>query len=233
MRRGEKRTEMNRYERNIGIINTEEQGILAKSKVCIVGCGALGGYAMEMLARVGIGYITIVDFDTFEESNLNRQILSQEQNLGVKKVLEGQKRLKAINSETNISAIDERLTKENATTILSNHDIVIDALDSIKDRMILQESCEGLGIPLIFGSVSQWFGQVSTIYPGDNTLNKIFNGAEKKLDKEAMGNISFLPALVASIQVSETLKVLLKKGETLKGKVLLIDLLDNEFKMLI
>lgn len=224
---------MKRYEKNIGTINSMEQSLLSKAKVCIVGCGGLGGYIIEMLARLGIGNLTVVDFDIFEESNLNRQIFAQEQNLENKKVEECEKRVHVINREIKVVAVDEKVTKNNAEAILKNHDIVIDALDSISDRMILQDTCEKLGIPLVFGAISQWLGQVGTILPGDKTLNKIYPCNSKNVNELTLGNNAFMPALVGSIQVSETIKILLNKGGTLKGKVLLINLLDNEFKTLL
>ncbi len=115
------------------------------------------------------------------------------------------------------------MSNENCERFINGCQIVIDALDSIDDRFILQNSCKNLNIPLVHGAISGWYGQISIIYPGDDTLEHIYKS--KKEIENKLGNHSFTPGLVASIQVSEVIKVLLKKGDILRSKVLLIDLL--------
>ena len=217
-----------RYKRNIKSLTEEENEKLKDFKVCVVGCGGLGGYIVEMLARLGIGYITVVDGDTFSESNLNRQLICSEQNLGKSKVYECKKRIATVNSEVYINAINKMIDKDNIYDILKHHNIVIDALDNVEDRFILQDACKDLKIVLVHGAISGWYGQVSTIYPGDDTLNYLYKS--KNINNE-LGNPSFIPPNIASIQVSETIKVLLNKGDNLRNKVLLIDLLYNDYNI--
>ena len=102
-----------RYTRNISTITEEENEKLRDFKVCVIGCGGIGGYVIEMLARIGIGYLTVVDMDVFEESNLNRQILSSEKNLGNSKAIEAKKRINAINSDVHVNVIQSPFNEEN------------------------------------------------------------------------------------------------------------------------
>jgi len=222
---------MERYKRN-GIFTNEEMNILKDSKVCIIGSGGLGGYILEMLARVGVGNITIIDGDVFEESNLNRQILATSNNLGNVKVEEAKKRIAEVNPETRVTPIQSYLNSENVSEIITDYNLVIDALDSIDIRLLLQAECEVKNIPLVHGAIAGWYGQVTTIMPGDKTLNRLYSNDQNKGVEVEIGNPSFTPALVASLEVSEALKVLLKKDEILRNKMLYIDLLNNEFEVL-
>lgn len=220
-----------RYSRN-GIFSKEEMERIKNSRICVVGCGGLGGYIIEMLCRIGIGHLTVVDGDSFDETNLNRQILSNEYNLGESKAKVAAERLKVIDSEISCVYHLTYLTDDNANEIIKGHDLVLDALDNIESRIILQDSCEKMGIPLIHGAISGWFGQVATIYPGDKTLDSIYRNSKDTAVNQGMGNPSFTPATVASIQVSEAIKVLLGRGCILRHKLLHIDILENKFQEL-
>lgn len=224
---------MERYSRNVKTLSKEENDRLKDFKVCVVGCGGIGGYVIEMLGRIGIGSITAIDGDVFEESNLNRQILSSSESLGISKAIEAKCRMEIVNPLIKVDAVQIMLSEENALEILSNHDVVVDALDNIKSRFLLQDSCKRLNIPMIHGAIAGWYGQVTTILPGDDTLNKIYNKEKndsKGIEKE-MGNPAFTPALVASFQVSEVIKLLIGRGELLNKQMLFIDLLSNEYNI--
>ena len=220
-----------RYLRNISTLSEEENNKLKHFKVCIIGCGGIGGYVIEMLSRIGIGYLTVVDKDIFDESNLNRQILSSEENIGSLKVESAIKRVNSINSNIEIKMINDVFCEENGEAILKDHHIVVDCLDNIDNRILLQKICKKLKIPFVHGAIGGWYGQVSSVFPGDDTLNKIYKqntiGIEKKL-----GNPSFTPATIASIEVSETIKILLNKGDILRNKLLIIDLLYNDYNII-
>lgn len=219
---------MDRYSKN-GIFSELEQKVIKKSKVCLIGCGGLGGNILEMLLRLGIGSITIVDGDVFDQSNLNRQLLSNVENMNKSKVAEGVKRAKLVNPEIEVLPIQDSLNEENARDLINNHDVVIDALDNISTRFILQKACEEEKIPLVHGAVAGWYGQVTTILPGNKSFNKIYPDRLKKDVKDRLGNPSFTPMLVASAQVSEVVKLLIARGEILSNKVLYIDTVDNEY----
>lgn len=204
----------------------EENERLKFFKVCVVGCGGLGGYAIEMLGRLGIGHITAVDGDIFTESNLNRQLLCTNSNLGKNKALEAMERMKAINDLIEVEPIPYYINEDNAIDILGGHDVVIDALDNIETRFLLQNKCEKLNIPLVHGAISGWHGQATTIFPGDKTLNFIYKNNQDI--PKALGNPSFTPPIIASIQVTEALKILLNRGDLLRHKLLLINLLTGD-----
>lgn len=220
---------MGRYERNMNMLSKEENKRLRSFKVCVVGCGGLGGYVIEMLGRLGIGHITAVDKDAFEESNLNRQILSNVNNLGQYKALEAKRRMETVNPDVVVDSIIAEFNDKNAEEILKGHNLVIDALDNIQSRLMLQDICEKLNIPLIHGAIAGWYGQVTTILPGDRTLNYIYKNKVQRGIERDLGNPSFTPALVASIQVSEALKVLLGRGDLLRKEVLYIDTYTQEY----
>lgn len=225
---------MERYVRNMKTLSKEENDNLKNFKVCVVGCGGIGGYVIEMLGRIGIGSITAVDGDVFEESNLNRQILSSTDTIGFSKALEAKLRMEKVNPLIEVKALGKMLLEDNACSILSNHDVVVDALDSIPARLLLQRSCKKLNIPMVHGAIAGWYAQVTTIFPGDDTLNKIYNvdkQTAKGIEKE-MGNPSFTPALAASIEVSEVIKILLGRGELLRKKMVFIDLLSTEYDII-
>lgn len=225
---------LKRYSRNIKTLTELENESLKDKRVCIIGCGGLGGYIIEMLARIGAGHLTVVDGDVFDESNLNRQLLCDEASIGINKAKKAAKRINEVNSLISVNYIDEFFNEENGINIIKNHDVVVDALDNIETRKLLQGICESLEIPLVYGAIAGWYGQVTTIFPGDKTLDilypkedKISRGSEQKL-----GNPSFTPALVASIQVSEVIKVLIRRGDLLRKKVLYIDLLSQDYEII-
>lgn len=223
---------MERYIRNKNMFTEEDMKVFSQSKVCVVGCGGLGGYIVEMLARLGIGEITIIDGDTFCENNLNRQIISKESNIGKSKALEAKKRIEEINSTIKINSLPEYINNENTEKMVEGHHVIIDALDNIETRIMLCNKAKILKIPYIYGAIAGWYGQVSTIFPEDNTLDYIYKSNGTKGKEKELGNPSFTPATVASIQVSEAVKVILKKGDYLKNKLLYIDLLNNEFEII-
>lgn len=219
-----------RYSRNMNTLSAEENQKLKEFKVCVIGCGGLGGYVIELLGRLGIGTITAVDGDSFDATNLNRQLLSSEDLIGCSKAVAAQDRMKKVNSEITVNPVTEFVTEENCGAIIGGHDAVVDALDNMTSRRLLERHCETLGIPMIHGAIAGWYGQVSTILPGDGTLQKIYPPNENKGAETELGNPSFSPALVASIEAAETLKVLIGRGEILRNKLLTIDLLNQEYE---
>ncbi|NLY67678.1 MAG: HesA/MoeB/ThiF family protein [Tissierellia bacterium] len=222
---------MKRYIKNMKALSEEDMKKLFNSKVCVVGCGGLGGYIIEMLARIGVRYITAIDGDVFDETNLNRQLISHTENIGKSKVEEAMKRMKVVNPDVIVTPINEILDENNAMTLLKDHDVIVDALDNIKSRKVLNMFSAKLNIPMVHGAIAGFYGQVSTIYPEDNTFNYIYPDNEdlnKGIEIE-LGNPSFIPPLVAAIEVSEVIKILTNKGDLLRNKILLIDLLNNNF----
>lgn len=220
-----------RYARNMQTLTPEENARLRAFRVCVIGCGGLGGYVIEYLGRLGIGRITAVDGDTFEETNLNRQILSDETVIGQSKAKTAKERMKKVNSEVEVFAVQAFLDEKNAEEIIKGHDVVVDALDNIDARLILEKACEKQGIPFIHGAIGGWYGQVSVVLPGTKTLEKLYPRNDAKGMEVTLGNPSFTPAIIAGIQASETLKLLLGKEGALAGKLLTIDLLSHDYEV--
>lgn len=221
-----------RYDKNRNTLSQEDCILLQKSKVIVIGCGGLGGHIIEHLGRLGVANITAVDDDVFDETNLNRQFLCTEPLIGKPKAEAAVARMKEINSEVKINGIVRRVTSDNAKEILKGYDIVMDALDNIESRRVLEEACQYLGIPMIHGAIGGWYGQVAAIMPGRPLLNKIYGADQDKGLEDEMGNPSFTPGVVAGIQVTECIKVLLNKDSALKGRILTIDLESLEFEIL-
>lgn len=223
---------MQRYMRNMETLSIEENERLKDFRACVVGCGGLGGNIIEQLGRLGIGHITAVDGDVFEESNLNRQLLSDICNLGCSKALEAEKRMKRVNPLITVMPIYLRLNMDNGMDIIRNHHVIIDALDNIESRLILEELAENAGIPLVHGAIAGWFGQVTTVFPGDRTLSLLYPHEAKHGIEKELGNPSFTPALVSSIQVAEAVKVMIRRGNLLRRKLLYINLLSQEYEII-
>lgn len=223
---------MDRYQKNRDMLSQAECDLLKLKRVCVVGCGGLGGYVIEMLGRLGIGQLTVIDGDVFDETNLNRQLLSLEDNLDQSKAFEAKQRLAAVNSEVVVIPVEHYLTAENALALLKHHDVIVDATDGIEVRFILQKTAKALEIPLVYGAIAGWYAQVCTIMPGDDTLDRIYKLHAGKGHEKTLGNPSFTPALAASIQVSEVVKLLLNRGDLLQNKMLLMDLRLNDFELI-
>ena len=221
-----------RYIRNIKAISEEENAVLFDKKVCVIGCGGLGGYIIEILARIGIGNLIVVDGDVFEESNLNRQLLSKTDLLGKSKAESAYRRVLEINPEVKVKYIYDFLDESNYSEIINNSDVAVDALDNIKTKKFLQKACEELGIPLVHGAIGGWYGQVTTIFPGDRTLDIIYKGEEEKGQEKVLGNLPFTASYTASLQSAEVIKLLIKRGDLLRKKVLFMDLLNNESEII-
>ena len=222
-----------RYECNIGALTEAEQVLINSKKAVIAGSGGLGCYIAEFLARVGIGHLTVIDGDVFTTSNLNRQLNSLEENLGKNKAAEAKNRLNLVNSALSVTAIEDFLSEKNAKELLNGHDVIIDALDNVKTRLLIEKTANILGIPLIHGAVEQWSAQICTVFPGDFTLSMLYNTENEKKSHDTaqppLSVLSFTPAFCASIQASEVIKVLLNRENLLRKKFLTVDLRDNRF----
>jgi len=221
-----------RYKRNIGTITEEESELLSRKKVCVVGCGGLGGYVIESLGRIGVGHITAIDFDVFEESNLNRQIVSEVPLLGKSKAVSASERMGRVNPLVTVRPVVERVTAENAADLLSGHDVIVDAVDSLPVRRLLQETAEKLGLPLVHGAIGGWYGHVCVILPGDRTLDRLYNPGTEKGVEAVMGTPGFTPAVIGSIEACEAVKLLIGRGKPLRNRVLNVDLLYDDFVIL-
>lgn len=216
-----------RYELNAGTFGSMGQKKLLRSKVMIAGLGGLGGHVVEQLVRCGLGVLLGVDADIFDETNLNRQLYSDLDTIGSRKTEATQGRVAAINDAVEFHPLVLRV--ENLEDgAYAGVDLIFDCLDNIPSRLHLQEVGERLGIPLIHGAVGGWYGQVATVWPGSKLLTNIY-GTRKEGIEKVLGNPPFTPAFIATIMVSEGIKLLLGKKER-ENKVLFVDLMNNQWQ---
>ena len=216
-----------RYSRALGALTEEEIERLQGSRAAVVGCGGIGGYVIEELARLGVGEIIAIDPDCFDETNLNRQLLSRENNIGKSKAQQAAERIKTVNSKVSLFPAAEALCAENAERLLSGCQIAIDALDSAQARRVLAKACGKLDIPLVHGAISGWRAQISVLMPRSDAFNYMY--PESYDDKALIPSLSFTPALAASIEAAEAVKLLVGREASLSERLLLIDLLNMEF----
>ncbi len=222
----------NRYLRNQSAFTQEEDQRIRTLRACVVGCGGLGGYLIEMLARLGVEAITAVDGDAFDETNLNRQLLAQEELVGQAKVLAAEERVRRINRNVRVLPRAVFLDGSNSRELIRGHHLVFDGLDGMEPRRLLAEACREEKITLIHGAVAGWNGQAAVIRPGDRWMDVLYPSAEEKGEEAEEGAPSFAPAIVAAIQVVEGMKVFLGKGDALNGQLLTVDLLHHRYEIL-
>ncbi len=224
-----------RYDRNFNTISLEEQEMLAQSHVAIIGLGGLGGGVCEMLARTGVGTLTLVDGDAFDITNLNRQILSREENIGMPKAQAAKERVNAVNSSVQVNHWQAYADETNLYGMIEGVDLVVDCLDIIDTRFLLQETARKASIPLVSGAIAGVCGQVTVIFPKDLGYELIYGknrGSVSRGIETQTGNISYCALLVASFQASECIKVLLNRGDVLRNKLLIADLWSNCFEIM-
>ena len=225
----------NRYDRNFNTISPGEQEILVRSHVVVIGLGGLGGGVCEMLARTGVGTLTLVDGDRFDITNLNRQILSREDNIGVLKAQVARQRIEEINSSIQVNAFSEFVDETNLHGIIQGADLVVDCLDTIDTRFLVQEIAQKASIPLVSGAIAGVCGQVTVIFPKDLGYELIYGKKTEATSRgieTQTGNISYCALFIASLQASECIKVLLKRGDILRNKLLIADLWRNSFEVM-
>jgi molybdopterin/thiamine biosynthesis adenylyltransferase len=222
-----------RYQRNRQTLSQADQCKLFRSQVAVIGCGGLGCYIIEELARMGVGTIIAIDPDVFEEHNLNRQLFSTPENLGSSKSEAAFRRIAEINPAVTLIPHQKAFSKENGNELLIASQVVVDALDSIPVRLELADVCSAMDLPLVHGAIAGWFGQVTTQFPGDDTLQAIYGSwKEGKGIEQSLGNPSFTPAVVASLEVAEVCKLLLGQGTSLQGRQFMLDLHSMEINII-
>lgn len=215
-----------RYSRNIPALSETECVLLRAKKVAVIGCGGLGGHIIELLSRVGVGYIVAVDGDVFDSTNLNRQLLSETALIGRSKAQAAKDRVQRINPDVVIEAVETFFCDENALEIISGCDAVLDALDNASTRLILSRACEKAGIPYIYGAISGWVAQCAISMPGDGLIDRLFGAGPDISDKSVL---SFTPALCAAAQCALCAKFLCGR-EVQSGQIYYFDLLNMEFE---
>jgi adenylyltransferase/sulfurtransferase len=216
-----------RYSRQTCLSNfgTQKQEKLAYGRVLIVGLGGLGVPVANYLNAMGIGTIGLVEHDTVELHNLQRQVLYVEDDIGKSKIATAFEKLKRQNSDTHIEVFDTFLTKENALDIIKDFDIVVDATDNFATRYLINDACVILEIPFVYGALHDFEGQVSVFnYENGPTYRCLFSkepGRAEIPNCDENGVLGVLPGIVGTLQALEVVKVLTDVGDVLSGKLLL------------
>lgn len=226
-----------RYIRNFKTFRYLDQIHLLKSHVTIIGLGGLGGTVLEWLTRAGAGRIRLVDGDRFEHHNLNRQLLCTQHRIGTSKATAAAERVCSLNSSLSVEAHEVFLNPENASQLIGDSDVVVDCLDSITSRFVLEAAAKKEGIPMVSAAVAGLSGQVTTIYPEDKGLELVY-GPEKNLSsakgaEQTLGSLPQAVGMVASAQCGEVIKVLLGQDERLlRNQLLVVDMNTNTYEVL-
>jgi molybdopterin-synthase adenylyltransferase len=213
-----------RYLRSFGTVGLEGQRRLLESQVAVFGAGGLGGYVVEGFARMGVGRISVVDGDVFQEHNLNRQLLCTEEVIGRGKAEVACARVAVVNGAVQAVARACFLDQSNADELLGESDVAVDALDSVPSRLTLQEAAARRGIPLVHGAIAGFFAQVMTVLPGDLGMFRFYRkDAPARGIETRLGNPAATPMLCAALEVHEVVKVLLGLGTPLRDRLLVVD----------
>ncbi len=218
-----------RYLRNRETISPKEQLKLSKARVAVVGAGGLGGQVILLLARVGVGQIVVVDYDRFDETNLNRQALSSQRAMGKSKAKEAVMVVGAINPGVIVTPHQVKIDPSNAREVLEGSDVVVDALDNIPARFTIEDASKSMGIPLVHGALAGLEGQLMTVFPDDPGIKRLYGssaaGGEKSKSPEAiLGVPTLMPSFIATLQAMEVLKILLKRGRLFRNVMVHVDL---------
>lgn len=227
-----------RYARQIQLpqIGPTGQNKILKSRILIVGMGGLGCPASQYLVASGVGQLGLVDFDCVDISNLQRQILFKESDVGKLKVDCAKSALQKLNSHVNIQTYPVRLDRDNAQSIFENYDIILQGTDSFKTRYIVNEMCREMHKPLIEGAVQEFSGHIAVFdfrREDSPCYQCVFPSPppqDTRLSCSEIGVLGVLPGLIGTWQASETLKLILEIGQTLSHKLLLYDGLNNTQK---
>jgi molybdopterin/thiamine biosynthesis adenylyltransferase/rhodanese-related sulfurtransferase len=230
------REELLRYNRHIILPQVGEDGqrLLKKSRVLLVGAGGLGSPVALYLAAAGVGTIGIVDFDSVDLSNLQRQILHGSSAIGSSKIASAADRLRDINPNVAIEPYETRLTSGNALEIARGYDLIVDGTDNFATRYLVNDAAVLLGIPNVYGSVYRFEGQAS-VFAAENgpcyrCLFREPPPPELVPNCVDAGVLGVVPGLIGTIQATESIKMLLGIGDTLVGRLLLVDVMRMTFR---
>jgi len=212
-----------RYDRQIIIPRFGEEGQekLKRARIVIAGSGGLGSPAAIYLAAAGIGAIRIIDHDVVEQSNLNRQVLHWDKDIGRKKVDSACEKLTGMNHALKVEAISETISEQNVVSLLMGFDVIIDAMDNLLTRFLLNQTAIKLKIPFIHGAVYGLEGRAMTILPGASAcLRCLYRGIPPKEKFPVLGTT---PAIIGCIQATEAIKLIVGIGRLLTNRLLIYD----------
>jgi len=227
--------------RQMSIVTRSEQERFKDAKITVIGCGGIGGETIEMLARMGIGELVLVDEDAFDLSNLNRQTLANIQDLGLDKSAVAKEKVRLINPYVKVTTFNEHVDQTNIDKIIGDSNIVIDALDNVLTRVIVSRTAKEKGIPYIHGAIHGTMGQITAFLPNsDKSYEEMFNlpSIGKELNEETIESLKNVtsgvppvigptPNLIGCLEAFEAYKIITGVGKvTVAPKILTFDLLD-------
>ena len=227
--------------RQMSIVTRSEQQRFKDAKITVIGCGGIGGETIEMLARMGIGELVLVDKDAYDLSNLNRQTLATIADLGLTKSDVAAEKVRLINPYVKVTTFNEHVDQTNIEKVIGDSDIVIDALDNVLTRVIVSRAAKEKGIPYIHGAIHGTLGQITVFLPNsDKTYEEMFNlpSIGKELNDETIGELKKVtsggppvigptPNLIGCLEAFEAYKAITGVGKvTVAPKILTFDLLD-------
>ncbi len=228
----------NRYHRHILLpeVGTEGQVKLLESSVLLLGAGGLGSPAALYLAAAGVGKIGVVDYDVVDSSNLQRQILHNEERVGTLKVESARETITKLNPDVEVLTYNTRLDSSNVLDIISKYDVIVDGTDNFPTRYLLNDASVMLGRPVVHGSIFRFEGQVSVFWPGKGPcyrcLYHVPPPPELAPSCAEAGVLGVLPGIIGSLQAMEAIKILLGLGDPLIGRLLVYDALEATFRTL-
>ena len=226
----------NRYQRHLLLPEVGETGQLRllDAKVLLLGAGGLGSPAALYLAAAGVGTLGIIDMDVVDASNLQRQILHNTDRIGERKVDSAKKTLTLINPDVNVVTYDVRLGADNILDIIDGYDVIVDGTDNFPTRYLVNDASLLKRIPVVHGSIFRFEGQVTVFNPYEGPCYRCLlpepPPAELAPSCSEAGVLGVLPGIVGSLQAVETIKVLLGIGDTLQGRLLAYDALEQSFR---
>ena len=229
-----KKLDRERYKRHLILPDVGEEGQerLSRGRVLVVGAGGLGSPVCLYLAAAGVGTIGIADFDRVDISNLQRQILYSENDVGKSKVQAAAERLQKMNGSLKILTYPDGITEENASEMIAGYDVVVDASDNFKTRYLLSDVCVSQGKPDVYGAICEFAGQV-TVFTKDGPCLRCLSPDEPETavpEASGFGVLGAIPGVIGCIQAAEVLKLLLGTGDSLAGRMLFVDLKTMNFE---
>ena len=226
--------------RQMPIVDKKDQGKFKNARIAVIGCGGIGGQTIEMLARMGVGELVLVDEDSFDWTNLNRQSLSETGNIGLSKSEVAKEKVEKINPYVKVKSFKTRLDMSNVDKIIQDTDIVIDALDNVLTRVIVSRKASQYRIPFIHGAIHGTLGQITVFLSNTKSYEEMFNlpSLGKELDEEVIEDLKNVtsgtppaigptPNLIGCIEAMEAYKIITGIGKVIVApKILTFDLLD-------
>ncbi len=223
------------YIRNQKSLSSQDQIRLLQTHVAIIGLGGLGGTVTEILSRIGIGTLTLVDGDSFEDSNLNRQLLSSVDTLGRAKAEVAGERVLSVNPVVETCTVRQFLSDKNAQIILKDANIAVDCLDSITSRFILEQACRTRKIPMVSAAIGGTSGQATVVYPEDKGLSQIYGdpgSASAKGVERMLGTLPFAAITMAAIECAEVVTIAIGNPPALRNRLFITDLIDHSAELI-